>query len=194
MRKLAILIGVTALAMAGPALAYKLIAKGVAVVAGKAVTVTPGRDWTRIGFAHGKLAESWTLDGLTLNDVTFFGGVPDNTTLIKDQQKKEAPLPRFSKSMLAPDVAQLFEGTYRVALRTSQFSIDSVEPATFAGKTGFRFRYSFELINENVKRKGEAYGAINNGKLYLMTYEAPAIFYFDRNRADFAALVESARI
>lgn len=194
MRKLAVLIGVAGLAMAGPALAHKLIAKGVAVLAGKAVTVTPARDWNRIGFAHGKLAESWTLDGLTLNDVTFFGGIPDNTTLVKDRQKKEAPLPRFSKSMLAPDVAQLFESTYRVALRTSQFSIDSVEPATFAGKAGFHFRYSFELLNENVKRNGEAYGAIHNGKLYLITYEAPTIFYFDRNRADFAALVESARI
>ncbi len=194
MRKFTIIISVAALSLAAPAFAYKLIAKGVAVVAGKAVTVTPGRDWSRIGFAHGKLAESWTLDGLTLNDVTFFGGIPDNTTLIKDREKKEAPLPRFSKSMLAPDVAQLFESTYRVALRTSQFSIDSVEPATFAGKPGFHFRYSFELINENVKRKGEAYGAINNGKLYLITYEAPTIFYFDRNRADFVALVESARI
>lgn len=185
---------VLALGFAAPGLAYKLIAQGQPVVAAKAISVTPAREWTRIGFAHGKNAESWTRDGLTLNDLTFYGGIAHDATLIKDRAKKETPLPRFNKSMLAPDIAQLFEGTYRIALRTSQFAIDSVEPATFAGKSGFKFTYNFTLLNEEVRRKGEAYGAVIGGKLYLVTFEAPVIHYFDRDVADFRALVETAKI
>lgn len=177
-----------------PALAYKLITKGAAVVAGKSITVTPGCDWNRIGFVHGKIAESWTLDGLALNDVTFYGGIPADTVLIRETNKKDKPLPRFSPTMLAPDVAQLFEGSYRLAKGTSLFSIDSVEPAQFAGRPGFRFAYTFTVQNEEVKRKGEATGAIVGGKLYMITFEAPVIHYFDRDAPQYRAIVDSAKI
>ncbi|MBX9796656.1 hypothetical protein [Sphingomonas sp.] len=194
MRLLISVAAAAALFVATPVLAYKLIAQGQPVVAAKAITVTPSREWTRIGFAQGKNAESWTLDGLTLNDLTFYGGIAHDTTLIKDRAKKETPLPRFSKTMLPTDVAQLFEGTYRIALRTSQFTIGTVEPTTFAGRPGFKFTYSYALINEEVRRNGEAYGAIAGDRLYLVTFEAPVIHYFDRDVADFRALVGTAQI
>lgn len=195
MKRLLILaVVVIALGIGSPLLALKLIAKAQPVVAAKAITVTPAREWSRIGFAHGKNAESWTRDGLTLNDLTFFGGIADGATLVRDTQKKEAPLPKFNKTMLAPDVAQLFEATYRIALHTTQFSVDGVEPASFAGQPGFKFTYSFALLNEDVNRKGEAYGTIRGDKLYLIAFEAPTIYYFDRDVEDFRALVGTARI
>jgi hypothetical protein len=197
MRKL-VLIGMlsASIVAATPALAgYKLMAQGKAVAVAKSgLTVTPAQPWNRLGGRVGRNAESWTLDGLPLNDMTFYGGIANGTTLFREVDKKNAPLPRFSSTMLIPDVVQLFEGSYRVANSTSLMSIDSTEPATFAGQPGFRFTYNFTVQNEEVRRKGEAYGAVVGGKLYMVTFEAPVIHYFDAGIEGFRTLAASAKI
>lgn len=179
-----------------PALAgYKLMPTGSSVAVAKSgLTVAPSQPWNRLGGRVGRNAESWTLDGLTLNDVTFYGGIANDQTLFREVDKKDRPLPRFSSTMLIPDVAQLFEASYRVANATSLMAIDSIEPASFAGNPGFRFTYNFTIQNEEVKRLGEARGAIVGGKLYMVTYEAPVIHYFDRDVAAFRKIADSARI
>lgn len=88
----------------------------------------------------------------------------------------------------------LFEGSYRVAAGTSLFEIGKVEPATFAGKPGVHFTYSFVQQGEEVRRNGEGTGAIISGKLYLITFEAPVIHYFDRDIARYRTLVGTARV
>ena len=191
-----VLLGMAIGLAAAPAMAgYKLVPKGVPIAVAKStLTVTPATDWNRLGARPGRNAESWTLDGLTLNDLTFYSGIANDTTLFRDAKKKTAPLPRFSSTMLAPDIAQLFESSYRVSIGTSLMSIDTVEPATFAGKPGFHFTYTFVIQGEEVKRKGEATGAVVGGKLYLVTFEAPVIHYFDATRGAAKSVVDSARI
>lgn len=185
----AVLVAVATPAVAG----YKLMPAGISVAVAKSgLTVTPSQPWNRLGGRVGRNAESWTLDGLTLNDVTFYGGIANNNTLFREVDKKNAPLPRFSSTMLIPDVIQLFEGSYRVANATSLMSIDSVEPATFAGAAGFRFTYSFTVQNEEVRRRGEAHGAIIGGSLYMVTYEAPVIHYFERDLEAYRKMAASA--
>jgi hypothetical protein len=174
---------------------FKLVLSGqTATVLKSDLKVTPPQDWNRLGSRIGRNAESWTLDGLTLNDLTFYGGILDNTTLFRAADKKNKPLPNFSKTMLAPDIAQLFESSYRIANETSLMSIDKIEPAKFSGQTGFRFTYNFTIQNEEVKRIGEARGAIVNGKLYMITFEAPSIYYYDRDIESFRKIADSAVI
>lgn len=178
-----------------PALAYKLAPQGRAVaVAKSALSVTPAIDWNRMNRRPGRNAESWTLDGMPLNELTFYGGITDNQALFNEVDKRDKPLPRFSANMLAPDVVQLFESSYRLAGGTALFTVDSVAPATFAGQPGFRFAYTFTQQSDEVTRKGEATGTIVGGRLYLVTYEAPALHYFARNMADYRAVVASARL
>lgn len=167
-------------------------AKVPVAVAKSTLTVTPDKAWNKVG-RPGRFSESWTLDGLSLNDLTFYGGILDGKTLFREVDKTNAPLPRFSKTMLAPDVVQLFESSYRIALNTPLIKIESIEPATFAGHAGFRFTYSFSALDE-VKRKGEAIGAIVGERLYMATFEAPTIHYFDRDVAAFRAIVDSAKL
>jgi hypothetical protein len=175
--------------------AYSLIpANKPVAVAKSALTVTPDMAWNKIGARPGRFAESWTLDGLPLNDVTFYAAIPNDQSLFREVDKTRKPLPHFSPTMLAPDVAQFFEGSYRVAMGTSLFAIDRVEPATFAGRPGFRFDYSFTVQDEEVRRKGEGIGAIVDGKLYLVTFEAPAIHYYDRDLEAFRKISASATL
>ena len=188
---LALVAGFSIAAPAGAG--FKLMPAGQSFQVGKSsLTVTPDRDWNRLGSRVGRNAESWTLDGLSLNDITFYGGIADDQTLFKEIDKKEKPLPRFSKTMLLPDVASLFEGSYRIANGTSLFTIDSIEPSMFAGRPGFHFAYSFTVETDEVRRKGEAVGAIVDGRLYMITFEAPVIHYFARDVDAFRNLAASA--
>lgn len=194
MRKVAMLAAALAL-VAAPAGAYKLVAHGARVAVAKSeMTIDPPIDWNRQQSRPGRNAEAWTLDGIPLNEVTFYGGIEGGKALFKEVDKKNRPLPVFRPTMLTPDVVQLFEASYRIAGGSSLFEVGAVEPAEFAGHKGFRFRYAFTLEGEEVKRLGEGAGAVVGGKLWLITYEAPAIHYFDHNLADYRALVASARI
>ena len=123
---------------------FKLMPTGKAQLVGKlGLSVTPPNDWNRLGSKIGRNAESWTLDGLSLNDLTFYAGIEEGRTLFREVDKKNRPLPKFTAAMLPTDIVSLFEGSYRVAAATSLFEIGKVEPAIFAGKAGVHFTYSF---------------------------------------------------
>ncbi|SDA28885.1 hypothetical protein [Sphingomonas sp. NFR15] len=197
LRKAAPVLALTALLLSGPPAhaGNTLIAKAQAVaVAKSALTITPDREWNKMGARPGRNSETWTLDGDGLNDVTFYGGIETDRTLFREVNKRVKPLPRFSATMLLPDIPALLENSYRIALATPLMTIESVAPCTFAGAKGVTFTYRFTRPDEEVRRKGEGYAAIIAGKLYMATFEAPDIYYYDRDIASFRALAASARI
>ena len=195
MKRLLFVVALTALVVAPAQAGFKLMPTGKAQLVGKmGLSVTPPNSWNRLGSKIGRNAESWTLDGLSLNDLTFYGGIEEGRTLFREVDKKNRPLPKFTASMLPTDIVSLFEGSYRVAAGTSLFEIGKVEPVMFAGKAGVHFTYSFVQQGEEVRRNGEGTGAIIGGKLYLITFEAPVIHYFDRDIARYRTLVGTARV
>lgn len=162
-------------------------------VAKSALTVTPEREWNRLSARPGRNSETWTLDGDDLNGVNFYS-IETGRTLFREVSKKTKPLPRFSSTMLLTDIPALLENSYRIALGTTLFSMTNVEPVPFLGAKGVRFSYSFRKQMEDVSRNGEAVGAIVGGRLYLMSFDAPAILYFDRDVAAFRQIVFTARL
>lgn len=180
--------------IAGPANAHKLREKGETVeVADSDVTVTPARDWNRLNGKIGKRTETWTLDGEQLNDVTFFGGIEAGNPLVKERDKKRDPLPKFTTSTLLIEVPELLEGTYRTYKDLAAFRLLNVEPGSFLGSNGVHFTYEF-TDSDQLTRKGEARAAIIEGKLYMLTFDAPRLHYFDRTLADFRALADTAKL
>lgn len=166
------------------------------VVADGTLVVTPGTAWNRVASSvlfSQRPVEVWTKDGLSLNEVSYLGGLKDNQTLFRDIERRDRPLPRFRATMLPQEVAEFFESSYRIAGGSPLFTITAVAPATFAGQSGFRFSYDFTL-SDDVKRKGVATGAIIGGRLYLISYEAAALFYFARDLPEYERLIASARI
>ena len=195
MKKIVIALTLATLTAAPAMAGYRLMSKGQAEPVGKlGLVVTPGDDWNRLGAKIGRNAESWTLDGLPLNDLSFYAGIVSGQPLFREVAKKERPLPHFSATMLPTDIVQLFEGSYRVAAQTSLFTIDKVEPTTFVGRAGVHFTYTFTVQGEEVKRRGEATAAIVDSKLYMITFEAPVIHYFDRDIDKARAVMTSARL
>lgn len=176
------------------AIAHKLRLKGEAVtVADSSLTVTPARDWNRLSENSGKNTETWTLDGEQLNDLTFFGGISPGKPLVKERHKKRDPLPKFEKSTLLVELPELLERTYRTYKNIGAFQLGSTEPAKFLGQDGVIFTYQY-TDEDLITRKGEAIAAIVGGKLYMVTFDAPRLHYFDRAIGDVRALVATAKL
>lgn len=182
------------LILATTAQGHKLRLKGEAVaVAGSSVTITPARDWNSLSKKMGKNTETWTLDGEQLNDVSFFGGVEAGNPLVRERSKKHAPLPKFTKTTLLVEVPELLEGTYRSYKDSGSFQIVSTEPGQFLGHEGVFFAYEY-TDQDQLTRKGEARAAIIDGKLYMMTFDAPRLSYFEKGAGEFRSLANSATL
>ena len=163
-------------------------------IARSTLAASPAYEWNKLRYRGGKNVEIWTVDGDELNKVTFYGAIPVGQPIFREADKKNAPLPRVTANMLITDIPTLLESTYRVQLNTSQMSIDSQEPALVAGHKGVKFTYSFVRQDDEVQRKGEAVGAVVGDRLYLVTYEAPAIHFFDKDVEKFRQLVTTLKM
>ena len=186
-----------ALLVAGTADAHanKLIEPGPRdKIAKGAFSASPEHEWNRLDDREGKYQEIWTVDGDSLNKLTFYGGVPIGEPLFKERDKKNQPLPKVSEGMLITDIPVLLENTYRTLWPGSRIAIGTQHPADFAGSRGIRFTYSLVTNQDEVERLAEAVGAVRNGRLYLITYEAPALYFYDKDVAKFRQVVDSTRI
>ena len=172
-----------------------LVADGVRVaVARSPLTVQPAREWNRMGARPGRNSESWTIDGDELNELNFYGGIETGRPLFRQVDKRNKPLPLFSSTMLATDIPTLFENSYRIALGTALMTVEDIAPATLAGHKGVRFTYRFTRQDEEVRRRGEAIGAIIDRRLYLVSFEAPILHYYDAGAPAARAVIESASL
>lgn len=162
-------------------------------IAKSSISATPDGEWNRLGRRDGKFVELWTRDGDSLNKVSFFGGVPLGQPLFKEVNKKSQPLPKVSAGMLITDIPTLLESSYRIQFRVNKMVIDTQEPATFSGHDGIRFTYTFVSLRDEVERKGEAIGVIVKDKLFLVSYEAPSIHFFEKDLPGFRQLVATLK-
>lgn len=196
MRRTMLIAAAVAMACPAPALAgWKLMPAGVPQpVAKGALTVTPRSDWNRWSARPSKRGEIWTLDGVSLNELTFIAGVVQGEPIYRERSKKDEPYPKFDARMLAPEIVQAVEGSYRIMLRTSLFEVDRVEPDRLGGHQGVRFAFRYTVQDEEVRRKGEGRAAIVGGRLYLMTFVAPEIHYFDAGIGEARAIMDTARL
>jgi hypothetical protein len=177
-----------------PADAHKLAEKGKPVtVAESTLSITPTRDWNRLSGKPGKHAETWTLDGEQLDEVTFYAAIEPGEALIRERSKKKEPLPKFRKDMLLAEVPELLERTYRTGKDARDFQLRGATPGTFLGRDGVTFAYQVTDV-DGLTRKGEARAAIVDGKLYMVTFDAPRLHYFDLLADDARALMASATL
>jgi hypothetical protein len=165
----------------------------LAKVGDSGIVVTPARDWNRLDLKPGKFAEVWTLDGEQLNDVTFYGGVVSGQPIVREHNKKRNPLPKFRSDALLIEIPELLEGTYRAYKRIGNFTLINSKPSQFLGQNGVHFSYDY-TDQDGLPRKGEARAAIVSKKLYMVTFDAPRLHYFDRALADYRALADTARL
>jgi len=178
-------------AMAG----WRLIsAKQTVTVAKSKLAVTPGEDWNRGTHRASAKGETWTIDGPSISEVYFAGGLQPGETFYKDRDKKNRPLPVMGKNLQLTEVPEFYESSQRIAYDTAVYEITGIEPAKFMGQDGVKFTYTFALKDNPLKYKGEARAALIKGALYLISFDAPELSFYERDRAKAEAIMDSARL
>src|SRR5947209_13204561 len=68
----------------------------------------------------------------------------------------------------------------------------SLQPRPFLGANGFQWDYE-HLDSDELWRRGRAVGAVIDGKLYLILFDAARSHYYNALLPDFEAIVASAQ-
>lgn len=131
--------------------------------------------------------ESWTKDGLGLQTLMFFAEIPDGGTILKPVGDEK--LPTFAANMRANDMVDLLIATL-TARGDSAVEPDNLRPFAFAHLDGFAFDLAI-TSSTGGQYRGQAYGAIDDGKLHLILYSGHAEYYFDKEQAEVEEIVKS---
>lgn len=175
---------------------YKLVRARPVSVGNGSMIVTPPRPWNeqrRFFFDSHRWVEDWTLNGPYLDGITFVTGLPDRKYLVEQRSSEERQVPMFRSDMLAPEIASMLESAFRVRAGAIDFRTLGLVPRTFMGYPGFQ--YDFEhLDSDELWRKGRAVGAVIDGRLYLILYDAARSHYYENALSDFELIVNGARL
>lgn len=160
------------------------------------VSVVPPRPWNRhrpVLFEDLPAVEDWTLNGSLLDGITFITGLRSGHFMVRQRHTADQQVPKFRADMTPPEIAAMLESLYRVRGGTVDFHTLSIQPREFLGTNGFQFDYE-HLDDDELWRKGRAVGAIVNGELYLIMFDAARSHYYDAALPDYEAIVASAQL
>lgn len=176
---------------------YQLVRAKPTKVGNGGLEVTPPRPWNRqrrfFFFDSVRWVEDWTLNGPYLDGVTFVSGLPGGEYLVRQRRSDDRQVPKFRSNMTAPELAAMLESAYRVRGGAVEFKTLSLHPRQFLGYPGFQFDFE-HLDSDELWRKGRAVGAVIDGRLYLMLYDATRSHYYTNALPDFEAMANNARM
>lgn len=174
---------------------YSLVKEHSVRVGDGSMAVTPPRPWNRARkffFDDVRWVEDWTLNGPYLDGVTFVAGLPNDKYLIRQRRSEERQVPRFRSNMTVPEISALLESAWRVRGGAIDYRTLALVPRPFLGANGFQLDYE-HLDTDELWRKGRAVGAVVDGELFLIMYDAARSHYYAAALADFEAMAASAR-
>ena len=174
---------------------YSLVRAREVRVGDNSMAVTAPREWNRISsrvFTDIRDVEDWTQNGPYLDGISFVTGLKDGKALVYQRRRDDRQVPKFRSNMTPPEIAAIVESLFRVRGGAVDFTTTSLAPRPFMGASGFQ--HDFEhLDSDEVRRKGRAVGAVIDGKLYLILFDAARSHYYQASLPDFEAIVNSAR-
>jgi hypothetical protein len=175
---------------------YTLIRVKEVRVGDNSLAVTPPREWNRISsslFWDIRDVEDWTENGPYLDGISFVTGLKDGKALVRQYRRDDRQVPKFRSNMTPPEIAAMIESLFRVRGGAVDFTTLSLAPRPFLGANGFQLDFE-HLDGDEVRRRGRAVGAVVNGQLYLILFDAARSHYYNALLPDFEAIVNSARL
>ena len=159
------------------------------------MTVTPPRPYNRhraLLWSDVRDVEDWTLNGPYLDGISFVSGLKSGAYLVRQSKRADQQVPKFRDDMTPPEIAAMLESLYRVKGGAVEFRTLSLQPRQFLGANGFQLDYE-HLDSDELWRKGRAVGAVIDGKLYLILFDAARSHYYGTILPDFESIVASAQ-
>ena len=175
---------------------YSLVRVAETRVGNDSMAVTPPREWNKISsslFVDIHAVEDWTQNGPYLDGISFVTGLKDGKALVYQRSRDDRQVPKFRSNMTPLEITAMIESLFRVRGGAVDFKTVALGPRRFMGYNGFQ--YDFEhLDGDEVRRKGRAVGAVIDGRLYLILFDAARSHYYGALLPDFEAIVSSARL
>jgi len=175
---------------------YALVQVRRVGVGDNSLTVVAPRPWNRhrsILWSDVGDVEDWTLNGPYLDGISFVSGLKSGRYLIRQSKRADQQVPKFRSDMTPPEIVAMLESLYRVKGGAVDFRTLSLQPRPFLGTNGFQLDYE-HLDGDELWRKGRAVGAVINGQLYLILYDAARSHYYAAALSDFESIVGSAQL
>ncbi|HEX9933343.1 MAG TPA: hypothetical protein VGB08_10925 [Allosphingosinicella sp.] len=158
--------------------------------------VTPSIRWNRLPRMANEISreENWTLHGVTLDGLTFIGGLEHGRPLVRWQRRSDIrQVPNFRSDMTPPEIASMIESFYRIRAGSLSFNMTGLQPRTFLGQPGFQFDYE-HLGGNELHRQGRVVGAIIGRRLYMVLFDAPRDQFFPQIIPEVERIIDSARL
>jgi hypothetical protein len=156
---------------------YSLVPANQAVDVGNGVKVTSEISWSKQD-SPTVSGTVWTADGVELDALMFFTGVPEGKPLIKPDAVRAKELRVYKADMIPDDVMELLSSNFR-QIGFDQIKTANLRPAPFGAAQGFRFDMDF-VTKDGLQMKGMALAAQRAKTLNLILYTAPTEYYYDR--------------
>src|SRR5262249_47275710 len=145
--------------------------------------------WSRSPFSGlSPRFEMWTIDGIALESLRFYSGVPDGDPLISGGANQERR-PRFRTAMSTAEVTELVADS----LFGSGYTLRNVRPAPVGAADGFRFEVGWAGTG-GVKREALVAGALLDKRLHVIVYEGTALYHFGKYRAEAEHIMASVHL
>jgi len=151
--------------------------------------------WNKIPPNNG--IEIWTLDGTGLQALTFNTKIKEGENIARQTGSDNGPtakyknMPTFRKGMNALEVSELFVASYQ-QVGLVGVKVSALRSANFAGRNGFYFELDF-ADKEGLERRGIVHGTVQGDIMHVISYSAPKLHYFDRDRQRVERIIQSAR-
>lgn len=174
---------------------YSLVQVRPTRVGDGSLAVTPPRPWNKTRprlFDDVRRVEDWTQNGPLLDGLTFVSGLRSGQYLVRQRRTEERQVPKFRGDMTAPEIASMLESLFRVRGGATDFRTLALAPRPFLGTNGFQLDFE-HLDTDEVWRRGRAVGAVIDGRLYLILFDAARSHYYAAGLGDFEAVVNSAQ-
>lgn len=158
-------------------------------VIGERMSVKIDGPWNRINAPGIGPAETWTMEGLPVDQLLLYSGIRDGDLMHAPVGGKQKEF-RFRATMQPDEIVALFEGMF--TRDGSRFQLRKLEPSRFGGLKGFRFEFDLIRRVDSVHLSGVGYGAVSKGEFFGMLYMAPRLAFFPRHAARVERIAQSA--
>jgi hypothetical protein len=168
----------------------RLVQPGSASASGGIVVDTPIA-WSRFVFSR---YETWTIDGIPLNRLYIVPSVKSGEHVFLERRvnAKHPDAPAFRAGMRAEEIRDV---VLDALTETGAVDIQStgLRPARFGAIDGLRFEFSASTT-AGLRYRGMVLAAAHGDELTFLLWMAPAEYYFGRDAASVAHILDSAHI
>jgi len=158
----------------------------------KSFIVNPTGEWNKVPkiFSLSGLP-TWTVDGISLNSLSFISEVEVGDTLLPNTDEKKYQT--FEADMLPTELVELIESSFALAYGAKVVYKGKLKPIKIGLTQGFQYDFEF-VASDDLSRKGFIAAAVKNDQLHLIFYQAAKLHYYDTYFEDVVHIVNTASI